>query len=84
MAWGMSGGSNPPDVETKVNTATELPKTEIEEKTSGPRLAVEQDIIDEGDQKLNDYVETTFTLQNIGDEPLKIMGEPQVELVEGC
>lgn len=50
----------------------------------GPRLAVQQTVVDEGDVKINNEVQSTFQLQNVGDEPLQILGEPQVELVEGC
>ena len=49
-----------------------------------PRLAVNQEVIDEGYIKLNNTIRTTFRLRNVGDEPLQILGEPTVELVEGC
>jgi hypothetical protein len=53
--------------------------------TSGaPKLVVDQQIIDEGPVKLNTPVRTAFRLRNIGDQPLQIMDEPIVELVEGC
>jgi hypothetical protein len=26
----------------------------------------------------------TYRLSNVGDQPLKIVGQPMVELVEGC
>ncbi len=54
------------------------------EVTGAPRLAVDQTVIDEGYIKLNKTVRTTFYLKNVGDQPLQILGEPQVELVEGC
>jgi hypothetical protein len=49
-----------------------------------PKVVVDQPVIDEGYQKLNETVRTSFTLRNEGDVPLRILGEPQVELVEGC
>jgi hypothetical protein len=54
------------------------------EVTGAPRLAVEQITIDEGNVKVNTPIRTAFRLQNVGDQPLKILGEPAVELVEGC
>jgi mannose-6-phosphate isomerase-like protein (cupin superfamily) len=52
--------------------------------TGGPRLTVNQTLIDEGDVKVNTRVQTTFRLKNVGDQPLYLMSEPRVELVEGC
>ena len=49
-----------------------------------PKVAVNQTIIDEGYQKLNKTIRTSFTLRNDGDATLQILGEPKVELVEGC
>jgi hypothetical protein len=55
------------------------------EVTGAPRVAVVQDdVIDYGNVKLGTTITTTYTVQNVGDEPLVIVGEPQVELVEGC
>jgi hypothetical protein len=52
--------------------------------TGAPRLVVDQTTIDEGEVKVNTQVRTAFRLQNVGDQPLHILGEPAVELVEGC
>lgn len=49
-----------------------------------PKVVVDQAIIDEGYQRLDTSVRTSFTLRNEGDATLRILGEPQVELVEGC
>jgi hypothetical protein len=54
------------------------------EVSGGPKLKVDQAVIDEGDVKLDTPVRTTFRLSNVGDQPLTILGEPQVELIEGC
>lgn len=56
----------------------------VPEVTGSPRLAVDQITIDEGDVKVNTQIRTVFHLQNVGDQPLHILGEPAVELVEGC
>jgi hypothetical protein len=49
-----------------------------------PRLAVERDIIDHGNLPLGSSIETTFVVRNIGDKELDILGNPIVEVVEGC
>ena len=54
------------------------------EVTGAPRLVVDQITIDEGDVQVNTQIRTAYRLQNVGDQPLKILGEPAVELVEGC
>ncbi len=50
----------------------------------GPRLAVETDLIDFGPVKFNTMVQAVFRLRNIGDQPLTISSNPQVEVAEGC
>lgn len=52
--------------------------------TGAPRLAVVQPMIEEGDVKLGQTVRSTFRLQNVGDQPLEILGQPSVEVIEGC
>jgi hypothetical protein len=54
------------------------------EVTGVPRLAVDQMLVDEGQLKVNQPIRSTFRLRNVGDQPLHLMGEPVVELVEGC
>jgi len=49
-----------------------------------PRLAVDRTTIDEGHIQFDVPVRTTFRLGNAGDAPLKISGQPQVQLVQGC
>ncbi|MCS7222539.1 MAG: hypothetical protein RML36_14835 [Anaerolineae bacterium] len=49
-----------------------------------PRVEVSQETIDYGDVKVNTPIETIFRVRNVGDQPLQILGEPQVEVVEGC
>jgi hypothetical protein len=43
-----------------------------------------QDVVDYGDVKLGSTINTVFKVRNVGDQPLMVLGEPQVELVQGC
>ncbi len=54
------------------------------EVTGAPRVQVQQDYLDYGDVKLGTTVTTVFEVRNTGDQPLVVLGEPRVELVEGC
>ena len=49
-----------------------------------PQLAVDRTTVDEGYVKFGTPVHETFRLSNAGNQPLQILGEPQVELVQGC
>ena len=69
---------------TSAPTSSSTPPNFEPEVVGAPRLSVDQTIIDEGDVKLGTTVQTAFRLKNVGDQPLRIMGEPAVELVEGC
>jgi hypothetical protein len=59
-------------------------KTIAPQVTGAPHLVVDQTTIDEGDVKLGQTIRSAFRLQNAGDQPLQILGEPQVEVIEGC
>jgi hypothetical protein len=48
------------------------------------RLAVDRTLVDEGYIKLNTTIRSEFRLSNVGDQPLRILEEPRVEIVEGC
>ena len=79
IVWGQNGkekstSSDPIQVDPNFTPAV----------TGAPRVAVSQDYIDYGDVKLGTTVTTTFDVQNTGDLPLVILGEPRVELIEGC
>jgi len=54
------------------------------EVTDAPRVEVLQDTIDHGNVKLGSTVQSVFRVRNVGDQPLQILGEPQVEVLEGC
>ncbi len=49
-----------------------------------PRVAVAQDTFDLGTVHFNNTVQTVFDVRNDGDRNLQILGEPRVELLEGC
>ncbi len=49
-----------------------------------PRLVVDQTTVDHGYVKFSTPVQATFKLSNQGSQPLQILGEPKVELIEGC
>ena len=59
-------------------------KTVAPQVTGAPSLVIDQTTIDEGEVKLGQTIRSAFRLQNVGDQPLQILGEPQVEVVEGC
>lgn len=53
--------------------------------SGAPRVEVVQDdVLDYGNVKLGTTVTTEYTVRNVGDEQLVVLGEPRVELVEGC
>ncbi len=49
-----------------------------------PRVAVAQATIDLGTIRFNTPAQSVFTVRNVGDQALAVLGEPRVELVEGC
>jgi hypothetical protein len=54
------------------------------EITGKPKAVLDQTYFDYGDVRFNTPVETVIRVKNVGDEPLNILGEPQVQVVEGC
>lgn len=56
----------------------------IPEVTGRPSAAIDQTEFDYGDVVNNSWVETSFHVTNVGDETLMILGEPLVEVVQGC
>ena len=56
----------------------------VPEVSGAPRLAVDQTTLDTGDVKFETPIQSAFRLRNVGDKPLQLLGEPQVELIEGC
>lgn len=54
------------------------------EVSGAPSLKVDQEVIDFGDVQLGKTVEATFTVANVGDQPLRFTGQPYIEVLEGC
>jgi hypothetical protein len=52
--------------------------------SGAPRLSIASDTLDHGYVKLGTTVNSVFSVRNVGDKLLQILGEPRVELVEGC
>ena len=59
-------------------------KPYMPEVTGRPSGVVNQDYFDYGDVKGGTWIETTFKIKNVGDQPLNVLNEPYVELIEGC
>lgn len=49
-----------------------------------PSLEVAQDSFDLGDEHLGSTVQVVYNLQNVGDQALRILEVPQVQVLEGC
>jgi hypothetical protein len=49
-----------------------------------PSGIVSQERFDYGEVKLGSWVQTDFTIKNVGDQPLHILDQPYIEVVEGC
>lgn len=54
------------------------------EVTGAPHVEIDQTSIDHGSVRFEQSVESVFRVRNVGDQPLVIMGEPRVELLQGC
>lgn len=52
--------------------------------TGGPSAVVDRTVVDHATVPLDQMVESVYRVSNVGDQPLIILGEPRVELVEGC
>ncbi|HXV97121.1 MAG TPA: hypothetical protein VEC93_01765 [Anaerolineae bacterium] len=60
------------------------PMTAPQTGDGAPRLAVDRTTIDDGYVKFETPIQAAFKLSNTGNQPLQILSEPQVQLVEGC
>jgi hypothetical protein len=54
------------------------------EVTGAPAIEVEQSFFDLGDVTLGRTVQVTYKIRNDGDQTLRILEVPQVEVREGC
>jgi hypothetical protein len=50
----------------------------------GPRVELSEDTYDYGYVQFNNQITTDVEMRNVGDEPLRIAGIPQVQVREGC
>ena len=50
----------------------------------GPRLGIDKELINFGTVRFERMVEARFRLRNVGDQPLRLTVNPQVEAIEGC
>jgi len=60
------------------------PSANFTPQAETPRLAVDREAIDLGPQPLGREVSAVFRVKDEGNQPLRILGKPTVELVEGC
>jgi hypothetical protein len=54
------------------------------EVNGAPRLKVDREQVDLGDVTLGQWVEVSFQITNVGDQPLKFSEPPYVTLAAGC
>src|SRR4051812_37457757 len=66
------------------NTSSSIPSDFKVEVNGAPKISLKYDTVDHGDQHYNIPVESVFPIGNIGDKPLEIIGQPRVEVLEGC
>jgi len=56
----------------------------VPEVIGAPHAEVSTTLIDHGDLQMEEYAESVFRIRNTGDQTLRILQEPRVELVLGC
>lgn len=49
-----------------------------------PSVAVDKSVVDFGDVHFGNPVTAVFTVSNSGDQPLKLLQPPQLEVLQGC
>ena len=54
------------------------------EVTGAPALKVDKERVDLGDVRLGQWVQTSFVLTNVGDQTLRFLKDPFIEVKEGC
>lgn len=50
----------------------------------GPRISVDKDLIDFGTVPFRKFVEASFRVRNVGDQPLTLPANPPLDVLEGC
>jgi hypothetical protein len=54
------------------------------EVTGAPAVQVDKQVVDLGNIRLGKWVNTSFQVTNVGDQPLRLTQKPYVEVKEGC
>jgi hypothetical protein len=54
------------------------------EVNGAPAIKVDKEQVDLGDVKLDQPVEVSFEINNVGDRTLRFEEQPYIEVVEGC
>lgn len=65
-------------------SASSSPATAPQTSGGAAKLMVDQTTIDDGYVKFGTPVQATFRLSNSGSQPLQVLAQPKVELIEGC
>jgi hypothetical protein len=60
------------------------PEPFVPEVTGSSRGVVSQDRFDYGTVPLGSWIQTDFKIKNVGDQPLNILNNPYIEVLEGC
>jgi len=64
---------------------TNLPAARVTPQvTGGPSVAIDRTVFEYGDVKIDTPIETNILLRNVGDQDLVFIGEPSIEVLEGC
>jgi hypothetical protein len=54
------------------------------EVRGAPAIEVEEPFFDLGTMKFNVPAKVTYEIRNVGDQPLRIVSAPEVQVLEGC
>jgi hypothetical protein len=65
-------------------SASSGPATPPQAGGGTPKLVIDRTTIDDGYVKFETPIQAAFKISNTGNQPLQILNEPQVELIEGC
>jgi hypothetical protein len=52
--------------------------------TGAPAIEVGQSFYDLGDMHFNQIAGVSYQIRNVGDQPLRILETPRVQVIEGC
>jgi hypothetical protein len=56
----------------------------VQPLVSGPGLQVDREVIDFGEVRMDIPIRATFKLTNVGDEPVRFVRQPYIQVLEGC